>query len=257
MPEVVKDVLDEVVVPGKPLGRSVVEHDPRSRNFPLAAVLDRPRPRKTREWWRRDLFDQNQGGPWNGYQAESSCTFQAIAGLLVASPHRMNSHVHSRLGDLLDPGFRFQGYRRAQELDAWEGSETTEPRYSGSSTLGAARAAQALGLVPYDWEYRWVFEGVDEVKEALGYAPVGVGTIWTSGMDEPDGKGIVRNSGRVRGGHAWYIGDHDPKPDLFDAWNSWGLGYGIRGRFKVPGSVLAELLAEDGEALQWVPPELS
>lgn len=243
-----------IPVPGKPLGRSIDGHDPENRRFPMAAVLDRPKPRKTREWWRRDLFDQNVGGPWNGFQAESSCTFQAVAGLLVASPARMNRVVHSRLRDLLDPAFRYKAYRLAQDLDEWHGSETSDPRYAGSSGLAAMKAAKALEVVPADWEYRWYFEGVDEIKEGLHYGPVAVGTIWTEGMDNPDAKGVVRNSGRSRGGHEWYIGDYEEKPDLYDAWNSWGPGYGLRGRFKVPGSVLVELLDEGGDAVSWVPP---
>lgn len=250
----VKTTLPEVPVPGKPLGRSLVEHDPKSRNFPLAARLDRPKPRKGREWYRRDVFDQNTGGPYNSWRPEASCTFQAVAGLLVASPHRMDATVHARLHDLLDPAFRWKGYRLAQTLDAWDGDEETTPRYEGSSGVGAAKAAKALGLVPEDWEYRWAFGGVDEVKEALDYAPVAVGTVWRTGMDNPDAKGIVRNEGDVRGGHEWYIGDWNPPTKTFDAWNSWGKAWGQKGRFRVPETVLAELLAEDGDALQWVPP---
>lgn len=246
--------LPEVPVDGCPLGRSLVEHDPKSRDFPLATTLDRPRPRKGREWWRRDVFDQNVRAYWNQYRPESSCTFQAVAGTLVASPHRMDAHVHARLRDLLDPEFRWKGYRRAQALDAWDGDEETDPRYEGSSTLGAAKAAKALDLVPGDWEYRWAFEGVDEVKDALDFAPVAVGTVWRTGMDEPDAKGVVRNEGTERGGHAWYVGDWNPHSRLFDAWNSWGVAWGQKGRFKVPETSLAELLAEDGEAFQWVPP---
>ena len=250
--------LETIEVEGKPLGRSLVEHDPKSRDYPLATVLDRlPTLKGPREWWRRDRFDQNQGGPWNGHQPESSCTFQAIAGLLVTSPARKDRHVHARLRDLLDPGFRWKGYRTAQDLDPWAGDEETDPRYQGSSTLAAAKAAKALDLVPQDWEYRWVFHGTAEVIEALAKTPVAVGTLWKTGMDDPDRKGVIRYTGKTRGGHAWEITDYDERTDLFDAWNSWGLWGPLRGRMRIPRPDLEAALAEDGEALAFVSPVLA
>lgn len=243
----VKAFLVEHQVPGRGLGRSVVEHDPRSRDYPVAEVLPRSaRARSARAsgpgpWWRRGIFDQG---------SESSCTFQTQAGLLVTSRSRMQAHVRRHLSRLDSPAYRYEGYRLAQTFDPWPGAE---PDYYGTSTLAAFKAVQALGLVPEGWEYRWIFGGASEVCATLNtVGPVAIGVPWYESMDHPKPDGTVEVAGDVRGGHAVELLDDVPSERCVTGVNSWGPGYGIRGRFRIPYAALDRLLAEDGEAATWV-----
>lgn len=243
-PSTVVGFLPEQKVKGKGLGRSVVEHDPRSRDYPLRQILrDFPAStRARRAWFRRDVFDQG---------SESSCTFQAAAGTLVTSPLRDKVRAHGSLPRLLDAAARFEGYREAQRRDPWDGEE---PVYFGSSTVAAHKAAQALGLVPGGWEYRWSFAMADLQEWLLTRGSLSVGTVWPEGFDNPSRSGKVKATGADRGGHAYQLLDYDEADDEYLACNSWGLRWGRRGRFIIPGADLTLLLMErDGEACAWVP----
>lgn len=225
--------------PGR-LGRHVV-HDVRSRNFGVRAVLDEqaamPEPVP---WWRRSVFDQ--GG-------ESSCTFQAVAGMLDSSPYRLVPHVRGFAADLHNPAFRYAGYRLAQRFDPWDGEE---PTYLGSSGLAACQAAKALGIVPPEWEYRWCFGLADVLDTLARLGPVAVGVNWYEGFDRPDARGRCKPDGGVRGGHEVELVAYDDEDGEVVGVNSWGKRYGANGRFRWKLHVLERLLGEDGDAVTWV-----
>lgn len=231
--------LPEEPGPGR-LGRHVV-HDVRSRAFGVRAVLeDTTQHAEPVPWWRRSVFDQ--GG-------ESSCTFQAVAGMLDSSPYRLVPFVRTSAAKIADPAFRYQGYRRAQGFDPWEGEE---PAYLGSSGLAACQAAKELGLVPPDWEYRWCFGMADVLDTLARLGPVAIGTNWYEGFDSPDARGRIKIAGSVRGGHETELVAYDDEDGEVVGVNSWGKRWGANGRFRLKLHDLERLLAEDGDAVTWV-----
>lgn len=248
------ELLPEQPVEGRALGRHL-HHDDRSRDFPAYEIVlgmayagdVEPRPRH-RSWYRRTVWDQNTPAPWNGYRAESSCTTQAVGGVLVTSPFTAQLNREQKL-KLYDPSFRYNAYRLAQEHDPWPGSE---PQYYGSSGVAACKALQVLGIVPEGWKYRWAFGG-DEAHAILPYTSLSVGTWWYEGFDRPDRNGRVKKTGQKRGGHQWQILDYAEDEDAYVGLNSWGRRWGRNGRFLVDRREFYELLEEDGDVVIWSP----
>lgn len=120
---------------------------------------------------------------------------------------------------------------------------------SGATMLAAMRAAKKLGHIQ---GYRWA-QTVDDIRDALlTHGSVVMGTWWYSGMDTWDEHGLVRVTGDRRGGHAWtVVGYHPQHPSLgevFEAINSWGPDWGVRGRFYLTAADLEMLFLDDGEA---------
>lgn len=238
---------------GGALGRHVV-HDPRNRAYPVRAVLARL-PGRPRPWWRRGIFDQNVGGPWNGWRPESSCTVQATSGQLLTSPLR--AQTRSAHPQLASAEFRWRVYRQAQTLDPWPGDEDTDPRYAGSSGGAACQALVALGAVGADWQYRWCFGVADVLDTLTRLGPVAIGTRWYAGFDRPAPNGLLEIGGDVRGGHETELVWYDETEGEVLGVNSWGTAWGpIKGRFRMAVATLERLLGEDGDAVAWVPPAL-
>jgi hypothetical protein len=144
----------------------------------------------------------------------------------------------SRKPPLFDPAFV---YAKAQDLDEFEGSA-----YEGTSIRGGAKAMQQLGCIT---EYRWCFDLSTLVNAILETGPVVVGTVWWSGMFEPNKSGLVRARGIAAGGHAYVVNGVNVGKGLFRIKNSWGRGWGIGGSAFVPFEDMALLLERmDGEA---------
>lgn len=219
--------IEERLVDGHRLGR-LLHHDPRSRQFGVAPLLEkRKRPAST-TWWRRGVTDQGN---------TSSCVGHAVAGLVGTSPHRQ--HVSRDALGGLDP---YVLYRWAQDLDPWPAGE---PDYYGTSTLAGLAAAKRAGLID---EYRWCF-GLDDVLATLShYGPVVVGVNWYEGFDRPGEDGRLRIAGEVRGGHAVQLLGVNPDDKTVRGVNSWGPGWADRGRFEWEWATLERLLGEEGEA---------
>ena len=245
VPEIRYEQLPESVVPNRALGRHIV-HDARSKGFRALDVLTLEKPARIRAWQRITMWDQNAGGSWNNFDAESSCTVQACGGVLMTVPF-LSGLNRTQKGKLNEPGFRYSIYRRAQELDPWPGGE---PDYYGSSGLAACKALVEAGVVPEGWKYRWAF-GIDEAMQVLRAAPLSVGTNWYSGFDNPDRFGRVKKEGYTRGGHQWEVIDYDEADDMIIGLNSWGRTWGRNGRFAMPRADFASLLEEDGDVVVW------
>src|SRR3954452_8283424 len=84
----------------------------------------------------------------------------------------------------------------------WQRSSTAchgefPPDDVGSSRLGVAKAAKALGYIS---AYHHAF-GLEHALAALTLGPVVVGFDWLERCDEPDKDGFVRYEGRSRCGH--------------------------------------------------------
>ncbi len=199
------------------------EFDPRSRAFPVTAVIEAKRPRSY-TW---------AGGPVLNQGREGACVGFAWAGELAARPV-----VVQGITDQTGRTF----YRRAQQLDEWEGEE---PTYAGTSVLAGAKAVLEAGHIK---EYRWAF-GVDDLALAVGYAgPAVIGIDWHESMYRPDANGFIYPTGPIVGGHAILVRGYNVRLGRFLLRNSWGPTWGMAGDCFISYSDLGALLANRGDA---------
>jgi hypothetical protein len=124
-----------------PLGRSIVNHDPRNRGF---AALQQPgltaQAKPGSVWFTRDVYDQ----------IGSSCTANAAVGVLRTGPFRNLPGVKAAWPQYDSEQERFDLYRVAQRNDPWEGEE---PDYEGTSTDAPFRVLRDRGVIP---GWRWL-----------------------------------------------------------------------------------------------------
>lgn len=211
----------------------LAEFDPQSRNFPVRAVIAVSKPTRGRTWPLAQRLDQG---------SEGACTGFARAHDLAASPVRVKGVSNE---------FARKIYKLAQTLDEWEGED-----YSGSSVLGAVKAAQQLGFVG---EYRWAF-GIDDVILALAeLGPVVLGTDWLDSMFDTLPNGLLIADGEYSGGHSYILrgvafsrdtirrklGKGQPirkGEALITGTNSWGRSWGRDGNFYIWESDVDKLL---------------
>lgn len=223
------ETLTERIVDGHRLGRHI-EHDPRSRNFRVE--VDHAAPLRTVHHRRYgEPFDQGNVG---------SCTGNAVAGALNTAP------LHAAGHHLLTEMDAVALYELATVIDSIPGSYP--PDDTGSSGLAVAKAAQEQGLIS---SYRHAF-GIDDALQALMAGPVITGVDWYSAFDSPDASGLVSIDGSVRGGHEFEVLGYDAHTQTVVAENSWGVGWGQRGRFRFAVATWAALLADGGDVTVFV-----
>lgn len=223
-------LLQEKLVPGKPLGRHV-EFDSRSRDFPFEADEAVP---LVKVLWNR------YGNPFNQGNL-GSCTGNAIAGVLNTAP------FHSASGKLKTEKDAVAIYSAATKIDSITGSYP--PEDTGSSGLAVCKVAKSEGLIA---GYKHAFS-IAAALQALMKGPVITGLVWYSGFDTPDKNGLVEISGEIRGGHEFEIRGYDPETDLVTAENSWGTSWGELGLFRFTSKTWAELLKQQGDCTVPVP----
>lgn len=131
-------------------------------------------------------------------------------------------------------------YRIAQIQDEWPGED-----YEGTSIRGGAKALMELGFIT---EYGWAFDLDTIIQAILEVGPVIVGTNWYSGMFEPDSQGFLHPTGTIEGGHAYVLNGVGLFRKRLRMKNSWGRGWGTRGRAWIGFDDFSRLLAEEGEA---------
>jgi hypothetical protein len=78
--------------------------------------------------------------------------------------------------------------------------------------------------------------------------PVMCGTDWTSGMMNPDSRGLIKPTGSIVGGHAYTMIGYDSAYDEFVFLNSWGKNWAVNGVFRMKQSDFKKLFADQGEA---------
>jgi hypothetical protein len=216
--------IEEHRVEGKPLGRHV-HHDPRSRDYPVQ--IDKAVTLHKVLWPRSGkVFDQGDLG---------SCTGNAIAGVLNTAPEYKTGSVLQTEADAISI------YSAATAIDEFPG--TYPPDDTGSSGLAVCKVAKARGLIA---SYEHAFS-LAAALQALMSGPVITGVVWYSGFDRPSATGLVKISGRIRGGHEFELNGYDPATDLVSAINSWGSGWGLNGTFNFTSKTLGRLLAKQGD----------
>lgn len=221
---------DEIVVPGKPLGRHIMR-DSRSAAYPFVARTPVPVESVT---WSRSIAILDQGDL-------GSCTGNAITGALGTAPLYPNLPANH---PTLNEAEAVKLYGLATQLDGYPG--TYPPSDTGSDGTSACKAAQKSGFIS---GYTHATT-IDQVLQALMVGPFIMGCDWYDSFDEPDASGLVSiaSGAGVRGGHEILgRGVHvDSNLIMFD--NSWGTGYGVAGSFYMSYDTVAQLLASDGDA---------
>ena len=225
-----KRKIAEDVVPGKRLGRHI-RHDPRSLRYlvePKGTVV-------SARWERRTpVLDQGNLG---------SCTGNAACGVLGTDPF----YGTLRDGQPLDEGEAVALYSEATAVDDYPGAYP--PEDTGSDGLSVAKACQDAGLIS---GYRHI-TSLAAAQTAIQTGPFIVGSDWYSGMDDPNGSGVVQATGYLRGGHEYECIGYDASADLWELVNSWGTSFGIGGHFFYSSATFTRLLAHDGDATVFVP----
>lgn len=209
------------------LGRNV-EHDPRSRMFAFAPPADVPV--RTKSWTRYGpVLDQGNIG---------ACTGFAAAHALNCKPNYVKGEGTRDNSDALDL------YSVASVLDEFPGA--WPPTDTGSSGNGVCQAMLQAGLIT---EYRWAF-GLDHLLQSLMHSPVMVGTWWYDEMFYPTISGRLHVGGSRVGGHEYLItGIASLRDRLLWAQNSWGAGWGVKGRALISFDDMDRLLQEDGDCV--------
>lgn len=230
-----------MVIPDRagPRGRGRhVCHDPRSRDYAVAEDAQIA-PGHIAHVRHIPYLDQGQLG---------SCVGNATTGMLGSGPFFESTPVR---GLVLDETYAVGLYGEATHLDGVPGYYP--PTDGGSSGLGAAKALRRRGIIDR-YEHAFSIKGM---LTALKRAPVIVGTVWLTGMSEPDARGFVHLTGSVEGGHEYLCREFEPAPRLDDGVltfdNSWSASWGDGGRFRIQVRDFAYLLGQQGDVTAPVP----
>jgi hypothetical protein len=210
---------------GGPLGRHIL-HDPRSRQFEAeqASVL-----KSVTHGQVGAALPLDQGN-------RGSCTAQALCGARNMHPdHRTGDKVlqEADANKLYDEEVRAEGYDPAVD----------DP---GGTGVMVCKSAVKDGLIS---KYTHTFS-LDAALKALVLSAVMIGSNWYDSMDTPNAQGLVEITpdASVRGGHEYVLrGLHLPSKTVW-AWQSWGPGFGLGGRFCMTFDTLGRLLHERGDA---------
>ena len=222
------DLSTPIYVPSPPnMGRTVIHHDPRSKNFRAFSLIPKTDASiKDKVWRRGQAYDQ-------GYT--STCVAQTGKGMLNSLP--MSSQIDYDERSKYDI---WKFYYGAQGLDEWPGED-----YDGTSALGLCKFLTQVGLIK---EYRWCFDLYDVLLSICHTGPVGLGVWWYSGMFETNSEGFIEPTGVREGGHEVELIGVDISEKCVIGMNSWGAGWGYKGRFKLSWGHLDRLLHEEGDA---------
>jgi Papain family cysteine protease len=209
------------------LGRTRVDHDPKSRAFAFPAKAA-----PTTSVWHRHW------GPTLDQADVGSCTADALVQCLDTSPvHHKGDHLHTQT----------QALHLYTLETVVEGEAPYPPNDPGGSGLMVCKAAKQAGMIS---SYSHIF-GIDHAIEAIASTPFIIGINWYDAMFTPDPKGVVTIGGHIAGGHEVLVTGYSPKEDMWRLLNSWGKPWPspkLNGKFFMSTATLDRLLTEDGDA---------
>lgn len=213
------------------LGR-LVDHDERSRSFTIR--YETPATYKHVDWDdTAPISDQGEVGACTGFTALDVMNNHLFAG----------NRKHATGSTALLPNAKgLDFYHQATVKDGIP-SNTYPGVDEGSSGLGAVKGLKSEKFVT---AYTHGFSMTDFLT-ALQHQPVMVGTTWTSGMFDPDKKGLIRPTGSDDGGHEYGAFGYDPATTLIKWRNHWTPEWGIKGRFYMLAADFEKLLADQGD----------
>lgn len=218
--------IDEIVVPGKRLGRHV---DTRLRE--AAEPYAGPRKAVASVTWERNIPILDQGDV-------GSCTGNAMTGALGTGL----LYAALPAGITLDENEALKLYSAAEVID---GDGPYPPADNGSTGPSVAKAAEDAGLISGFTHYT----DLDSALQALMDGPVILGVNWYSSFDVPAADGTVSISADayVRGGHEVLARIIDANAQAIGLDNSWGTMWGVDGSFRMSFATLERLLGENGD----------
>ncbi len=199
-----------------------------SARYPVRSILSRTVPPREVHWALPDYFPLDQG-------SEGACVGFGVSAELSADP----------VAVVTGNPYAFALYADAQAEDRAMGNNYG----AGATVLAGLKAARKRGVIS---GYRWA-QSFDDIRDAvIALGSVVMGTDWLADMDHPNDGGLIRVGGRVRGGHCWtligYVPNHPEWGEVFEAVNSWGDRFGVKGRFYVEAAGLRVLFERNGEA---------
>lgn len=209
------------------------EHDPRSRNYAIRAIIGDKIEPIAKMWQEGDVLDQGSEGACVGF----GWTAELLAEPFV--PKKKPTVASAETSAI-------SYYHRAQLIDEFPGEAY------GTSVLAGAKIMQEDGFIG---EYRWCF-GVEDLRDAIiAEGPVVIGVPWTDEMYDTLPNGLVKTGGSVVGGHCLTVTGYDPAfkidGETFEVFrwrNSWGKKYGINGSAYIKYADMSALLSANGEA---------
>lgn len=216
------------------LGRNV-NHDPFSWGYP-ATMGPAREPVSVDHQRLIEIFDQANLGSCTGEAAIGCCGYEPFFSALPARPR----YPLNQTGAVAC-------YSRATEIDPYGGAYP--PQDTGSDGLSVAKAVVEAGMIN---GYLHAF-GLTDALLALPKGPQITGTVWRTGMFEPTREGFVKPTGSIAGGHEYILAYYDAVRGVVGFDNSWGAGWGLRGRFFMAAEDYGSLLADDGDVTQFVP----
>jgi hypothetical protein len=216
--------LAEVKVEGKRLGRHIVQ-DQRSHNFEAEQAQAIA-----------SVKHAAYGLPLT--QSVGSCTAEALCGARNSEPNYDGTPL-AGMPLVQSDAEKLYSLETQNEGSPWP------PNDPGGSGLEVCKAAVTLGLISsYDHAF-----GTQGALQALVLRPVITGVNWYDSMDTPDSGGVVSIAAQavVRGGHEILADEIDAANELVWFWNSWGLSFGLGGRFAMKFATWDRLLQEQGD----------
>lgn len=220
---------------GRGLGRWYAP-DPRNRDYSFAGTIRRKSVLHNADG---PILDQDGVGACGGFMD----TDVLNTGMFAKSRKR-GSKSSRYMGN--DSGFGF--YHYATMLDEWF-DETWEPDDTGTSVVACAKAMQKANYID---RYEWAFD-LSGALAALERQPIMLGTLWTSGMDDPDRRGLVRPTGDLVGGHAFMGFGVNYPSDRVRCRNHWTDEWGVDGDFYIGIEDLGWLIEQNGEVVVPIP----
>lgn len=204
---------------------------PSSRS--LRALLDKEEEKRAREGRREEvrswrfwkvgtILDQGQSPQCVGYSWRQF----------------LSTNPNPRADSSPTPG---EIYFNAQRLDSIPGEN-----YAGSEVDAGAKYLRQRNILSH-----YVLSGsAPDIKQfVLTYGCVVVGCTYYNNMVKLDNGGYARPTGGVYGGHAFVVSGYSARRNAFRCVNSWGAGWGRRGRFWVKFDHMAQLVGPDGTSV--------
>jgi hypothetical protein len=210
-----------------------INHDERSRRYPwrersrLLSSVRHPR--------RIPVLDQGNLG---------SCTGNAGIGCMGTDP--FYATVQAPKFTENEPG-AVALYSAATVADDYPGQYP--PDDTGSDGLSIAKVLTASGEIS---GYQHALS-LAAMLDALQTYPVIVGINWYEDMFSPSASGVVSITGALAGGHEIVADEYDAARSLIGFTNSWGLAFGVAGRFYITTKDMATLLGQGGDVTVFTP----
>lgn len=207
------------------MGRGLINHDPRTRQYRAVDLLVMGEEPVTKTWVGHRAYDQGQ---------TPECVAFTGKGCLNTAP--ISSKWSYNLRSKLDTEWIYQG---AKLNDEWAGEN-----YDGTSGLGLMRFLKSAGYIE---SYHACFS-LDEYLLTLSHiGPIAFGVWWREGMWDPDANGFLHPTGDHAGGHEFTLYGVNMEEEYVMMMNSWGRTWGQLGHAKIRFDDLATLIGDDAD----------